>query len=130
MGEFFPDTPMVLPIRGCLDDIKRVMVGDFYKGRGCRQRGLGKSEFCNDFKVAVQLCCGKAFFRPCTTEPTLEAVRASTRVSLQTFSSVPRRRHHPEVQSQVLQSVQQGRDGRSGCIFHGVELHVAVARRA
>ena len=44
---------MVLPIRGYLDDIKRLMVGDFYIGRGCRQRGLGRSEFCNDFKVAV-----------------------------------------------------------------------------
>ena len=28
------------------------MLGDFYIGRGCRQRGLGR-EYCNDFKVAV-----------------------------------------------------------------------------
>ena len=53
---------------------------------------------------------------------------ASTRVSLPTFSSVARRRHHPGVQSEVSWRVQQGRDGRSGSIFHGVELHVAVAR--
>ena len=56
LGESFSDTPMVLPIRGCLDDIMRMMVGDFYTGRGCRQRGLGRIEFCNDFKVAV---CGR-----------------------------------------------------------------------
>ena len=44
---------MVLPLRGYLDDIKRMMVGDFYIGRGCQQRGLGRSEYCNDFNVAV-----------------------------------------------------------------------------
>ena len=44
---------MVLPIRRHLGGIKRMLVGDFYIGRGCRQRGLGRSEYCNDFKVAV-----------------------------------------------------------------------------
>ena len=44
---------MVLPIRGHLDSIGRMMVGDYYIGRGCRQRGLSQSLFCNDFKVSV-----------------------------------------------------------------------------
>ena len=53
MGETFDSTPMVLPIREHLDEVKRLLVGDYYIGRGCRQRGLGRSIFCNDFKVAV-----------------------------------------------------------------------------
>ena len=50
LGERFLDTPMVLPIRGHLDSIGRMMVGDYYIGRGCRQRGLSQSLFCNDFE--------------------------------------------------------------------------------
>ena len=53
LGESFSVTPMVLTVRGFLDDIKCMMIGDFYMGRGCRQRGFGRSEYCNDFKVAV-----------------------------------------------------------------------------
>ena len=44
---------MVLPIRGHLDSIKRSLVGDYYIGRGSRQRSLGKNLLCNDYKVAV-----------------------------------------------------------------------------
>ena len=45
-------TPMVLPIRGFLDDIKALMVGDVYVGRGSRQRGLSCNPFGNPFRVA------------------------------------------------------------------------------
>ena len=30
-----------------------MMVGDYCIGRGCRQRNLGKSPYCNDYKVSV-----------------------------------------------------------------------------
>ena len=53
LGETFDSTPMVLPIREHLDVVKRLLLGDYYIGRGSRQRGLGRSTFCNDFKVAV-----------------------------------------------------------------------------
>ena len=45
-------TPIVLPIRGHLDSIKQLMLGDLYIGRGSRQRGLKKSLWCNPFKVS------------------------------------------------------------------------------
>ena len=38
LGETYAATPQVLPIRGHLDDIKRMLVGDYYIGRGSRQR--------------------------------------------------------------------------------------------
>ena len=53
LGETFDSTPMVLPIREHLDVVKRLVLGDYFFGRGSRQRGLGRSTFCNDFKVAV-----------------------------------------------------------------------------
>ena len=53
LGEVYSETPMILPIRGHLDSIARLMVGGCCIGRGCRQRGLPQSPFCNDFKVAV-----------------------------------------------------------------------------
>ena len=34
-----------------LDSIERLMAGDQYFGRGCRQRRLEKSQFCNPYKV-------------------------------------------------------------------------------
>ena len=44
--------PIVLPIRGHLDSIKQLMLGDLFIGRGLRQRGLKKSLWCNPFKVS------------------------------------------------------------------------------
>ena len=52
LGESFDSTPMVLPIRGCLDSVKRLLKGDLYIGRGSRQRSLSKSRYCNTFKVS------------------------------------------------------------------------------
>ena len=52
LGENFEATPMVLPIRGCLDSVKRLLKGDLYIVRGSRQRSLTKSRYCNTFKVS------------------------------------------------------------------------------
>ena len=41
LAESRSDTPKVVPIRDCLEEIRRMMLGDFYVGRGCRQRNLG-----------------------------------------------------------------------------------------
>ena len=38
LGESFGQTPLVVPIRGDLDSIKRLLRGDMYIGRGSRQR--------------------------------------------------------------------------------------------
>ena len=43
--------PWVVPIRGNLDDIARLMAGDVSIGRGSRQRGLLASPFSNPYKV-------------------------------------------------------------------------------
>ena len=43
-GTTVEDTPMVVPVRGHLDSVKRLMtsdVGDVYIGRGSKLRGLG-----------------------------------------------------------------------------------------
>ena len=37
LGENFEHTPLVVPIRGHLDSIKRLLRGDVYIGRGSRQ---------------------------------------------------------------------------------------------
>ena len=44
---------MVVPIRACLENVPVLKLGDYYIGRGSRERGLSKSLFCNDYKVAV-----------------------------------------------------------------------------
>ena len=46
------NTPHILPVRGCLEEVGRLMRGDFYIGRGSRQRSLKRSTFANDFKVS------------------------------------------------------------------------------
>ena len=53
VGGTFEYTPMVLPVRGHVDSIKKLMVRDVYIGRGSRERQLRKSVFCNRPKVAV-----------------------------------------------------------------------------
>ena len=52
LGESFDKTPLVVPVRGHLDSIKRLLRGDIYIGRGSRQRSLHKSRYCNTFKVS------------------------------------------------------------------------------
>ena len=52
LGESFGHTPLVVPVRGHLDSIKRLHKGDVYIGRGSRQRSLSKSRYCNTFKVS------------------------------------------------------------------------------
>ena len=46
LGDGFGHTPLVVPIRGHLDSIKRLLKGDVYLGRGSRQRSLPKSRYC------------------------------------------------------------------------------------
>ena len=43
--------PLVLPIRADLETVKRMMKGDTYIGRGCKQRGLSRSVFGNPYKL-------------------------------------------------------------------------------
>ena len=46
------DTPHILQVRGCLEEVKRLMRGDFYIGRRSRQRSLKRSMYANDIKVS------------------------------------------------------------------------------
>ena len=56
LGERCDATPLVLPIRGKLDAVKRFLKVDLYIYvyicRGSRQRSLQKSRYCNNYKVA------------------------------------------------------------------------------
>ena len=51
------ETPPVVPARGYLEDIRRLMKGDYYIGRGSKQRGLKRSAFANPHKVSVHGRC-------------------------------------------------------------------------
>ena len=46
-----PESPLVVPCREHLDNVRRLMSGDEYIGRGCRQRRLPRSRFCTPVKV-------------------------------------------------------------------------------
>ena len=50
-------TPLAIPVRGFVDDVRKFMVGDLYIGRGCKQRALQRSAFANPCKVSA---CGRA----------------------------------------------------------------------
>ena len=45
--------PLVVPTRTHLDEVRRLMRGDLYIGRGCKQRDLQRSPFANPYKVSV-----------------------------------------------------------------------------
>ena len=45
--------PPILPVRGCLECVRKLMRGDRYIGRGAKQRNLEASPFGNPYKVAV-----------------------------------------------------------------------------
>ena len=47
------ETPPVVPVRGYLEGIRRLMKADCYIGRGCKQRGVRRSDFANPNKVSV-----------------------------------------------------------------------------
>ena len=44
------ETAHILPVRGCLEEVNRLMRGDFYIGKGSRQRSLKRSTFANGFQ--------------------------------------------------------------------------------
>ena len=48
--------PPIVPIRGCLEQIRIMLKGYEYIGSGSSQRGLGRSSLCNTHKVSV---CGR-----------------------------------------------------------------------
>ena len=46
-------SPLLMPIRAFLDDVKSLKRGDIHIGRGSRQRNLTRSLFANPFKVSA-----------------------------------------------------------------------------
>ena len=87
-------TPIVLPVRGHLDSIKQLMLGDLYIGRGPRQRGLKKSLWCNPFKVSacprsIEVCAPSAD-RPRLERRTVAVVGRTSGVPLPTGRRVSR----------------------------------------
>ena len=66
---------MVVPIRGFLDSMRRLMKEELYVRRGSTQQDLGKSRFFNDFKVAEHRR-GKAIPKFSETLGTDEELRA------------------------------------------------------
>ena len=64
----FADEPRILPkvpVKDCLEQVKRLMRGDLYVARGCQQ-GLGRSLLCNAFGVLV--CWGDLAVQQFTEE--------------------------------------------------------------
>ena len=57
LGESYNDTPMVVPTRAWLDEVRRFMRGDYYIGRRATQRGLTQRLYCNNYKVCQ--CTGE-----------------------------------------------------------------------
>ena len=100
-GTPFQCTPMVLPIRGFLDEVRALMVGEVYVGRGSRQRGLSCSPFGNPFRVAefgrdgaVKKFTEKFGSRTRSLEYSLDSLWRETDLPLSPRSVMSRRRHH------------------------------------
>ena len=53
LGESCDASPVVVPTRAWLDEVRRFMRGDYSISRGSTQRGLTQSLYCNDYKVSV-----------------------------------------------------------------------------
>ena len=70
LGCTFSQTPLVLPVRGYLDAFNRLMTGDFYIGRGSRQRSLKRSIFltkCRQLGGTERSRCSRRISRPIPT---------------------------------------------------------------
>ena len=89
------NTPHILPVRGCLEEVGRLMRGDFYIGRGSRQRSLKRSTFANDFKVSEfgrEIAISKFREKMATDvlwQSTLDAIRCEAYLSLQREAGLP-----------------------------------------
>ena len=96
IGTARDETPDIVPIRGCLDNIKQLMAGDVYIGRGSRQRGLQRSVWANDYKVSV-FCRAAAVpavwretaARELYQRPSVDSLRSETGVPLPSDPRVP-----------------------------------------
>ena len=53
LGETRGATPLVIPVRGFVDDVRKFVVGDLHIGRGCKQRALPRSAFANPYMVST-----------------------------------------------------------------------------
>ena len=70
-----------------------MMVGDYYIGRGCRQRGLSQSPFCNGFKVAVfgrDEAIRRGPSRQSAQRSFMDPLRLAISLPLQGHSTIPR----------------------------------------
>ena len=100
--------PLVFPIRGCLEDVRAMMNGDCYIGRGWRQRGLARSPFCNNDRVAkfgrqaaIELFRETFDDHPSTHGSALDALRMSIIMPLSRGSGLSRRRNYPPFQDTI-----------------------------
>ena len=114
LGEGFENTPMVVPVRGHMDSIKRLLKGDRYIGRASKQRSLGKSRYCNTFKVSQygRSVAISSFREALLGDSSLclsvDAVRYAISVSLSPFRELPRRhidRRVQEILSKCIRSL-------------------------
>ena len=75
----------IVPIRGCLEKIRRLLKGHEYVGRGSSQRGLGRGLLCNSYKVSV-------FGRKLAIQKITEEIRANPKL----------REHLPRLSGETL----------------------------
>ena len=132
LGESFSDTPMVLPISGHLDSIARMMVGDYYIGRGSRQRALGQSPFCNDFKVSVygrEMATegSKKLQYDTSTGSHVDALGPTANMPLQIDSIMPWGHHHTVSFERCSRMFLTVMSHQAIPIFQSLELHVQIA---
>ena len=99
-----PSTPLVIPTRADLETVKRMMEGDTYIGRGCRQCRLTRMcvwKSVQTLRLRQIASCGQVSTTPRrfarTQQSADQLLRSQIAVSLQALPAVPRRRNHCEV---------------------------------
>ena len=107
-GTCFADTPMVVPVRGYLDGIRRLMVGDLYIGRGSKQRGTRKECVVEPAqgrtvvsRRGYQTLLENSPQRPKSQQHHLDTVRCKTGVSLHSNTEMPRGRSYQPLQTNL-----------------------------
>ena len=98
----------IVPVRGCLEKIRRLLKGDEYVGRGSSQRGLGRSPLRNSYKdsvfgrkLAVQKFTEEIRTNPKLREHLLSSIWKTLDMPLSAVAGVPRRQCHSRVQAAI-----------------------------
>ena len=137
LGGTYADTPLVVPTRGCLDAVRRLLRGDLYIGRGCRQRGLAKEPLVQRLQSVHARPRYGDFPSSRRSSNTTEALRAdvwslsgfSSPLPLHSHAILSRGRHHRGISSSIPRCIRQGSNLLQPAWFRGSQLSGTFARR-